>query len=248
MLGGINRTVLSSRTTEGHSQTGKSPFQIAFHGSINQGINMRKENCNLSILFQETDDRFIQSRQSLILFVLPGVVYRPAIEYVVREDNTVLFIPPSIWQNIYTASTAYGCVWCTGSGILKPFTSDTMAEWMKEAMIFAAGLGTRLRPLTDNLPKALVPVGGKPMLEHVILRLKAAGFAHIVINVHHFGQKIIDFLEEHKNFGVAVDISDERDALLDTGGGIRQGFRFSQIHPERPRRSRTSLDYRLTSH
>lgn len=97
-----------------------------------------------------------------------------------------------------------------------------MAEWMKEAMIFAAGLGTRLRPLTDNLPKALVPVGGKPMLEHVILRLKAAGFAHIVINVHHFGQKIIDFLEEHKNFGVAVDISDERDALLDTGGGIRK--------------------------
>lgn len=97
-----------------------------------------------------------------------------------------------------------------------------MAERMKEAMIFAAGLGTRLRPLTDNLPKALVPVGGKPMLEHVILRLKAAGFTHIVINVHHFGQKIIDFLEEKKNFGVAIDISDERDALLDTGGGIRK--------------------------
>lgn len=97
-----------------------------------------------------------------------------------------------------------------------------MAERMKEAMIFAAGLGTRLRPLTDNLPKALVLVDGKPMLEHVILRLKAAGFAHIVINVHHFGQKIIDFLEEKKNFGVAVDISDERDALLDTGGGIRK--------------------------
>lgn len=97
-----------------------------------------------------------------------------------------------------------------------------MAEPMKEAMIFAAGLGTRLRPLTDNLPKALVPVDGKPMLEHVILRLKKAGFAHIVVNVHHFGEKIIDFLEEKGNFGVAVDISDERDALLDTGGGIRK--------------------------
>lgn len=97
-----------------------------------------------------------------------------------------------------------------------------MAEPMKEAMIFAAGLGTRLRPLTDDLPKALVPVGGKPMLEHVILRLKRAGFDHIVVNVHHFGQKIVDFLEEKGNFGVTVDISDERDALLDTGGGIRK--------------------------
>lgn len=89
-------------------------------------------------------------------------------------------------------------------------------------MIFAAGLGSRLKPLTDNCPKALVPVGGKPLLEHVILRLKAAGFDHIVINIHHFGQQIIDFLAGNGNFGLRIDISDERDLLLDTGGAIKK--------------------------
>ena len=63
-----------------------------------------------------------------------------------------------------------------------------------KAMIFAAGLGTRLRPLTDNMPKALVPVAGKPMLQHVIERMKAAGFNEITINIHHFGEQIIDFV------------------------------------------------------
>ena len=63
-----------------------------------------------------------------------------------------------------------------------------------KAMIFAAGLGTRLRPLTDHMPKALVPVAGKPMLERVILRLKEAGFNEITVNIHHFGEQIIDFL------------------------------------------------------
>ena len=67
-------------------------------------------------------------------------------------------------------------------------------------MIFAAGLGTRLKPLTDHMPKALVPVSGKPMLEHVIEKLKAAGFDEIVINVHHFANQIIDFLKEKNNF------------------------------------------------
>lgn len=95
-----------------------------------------------------------------------------------------------------------------------------------KAMIFAAGLGTRLRPLTDNCPKALVAIAGKPMLEHVILRLKAAGFDHIVINIHHFGQQIIDFLRLHENFGLRIDISDEREELLDTGGGIRNAACF----------------------
>ena len=93
-------------------------------------------------------------------------------------------------------------------------------------MIFAAGLGSRLKPLTDNLPKALVPVAGKPMLEHVILKLKAAGFNEIVINIHHLGQQIIDFLEANNNFGVQIHISDERDYLLDTGGGIKKATRF----------------------
>lgn len=89
-------------------------------------------------------------------------------------------------------------------------------------MIFAAGLGTRLKPLTDHMPKALVPVAGKPMLEHVIEKLKAAGFDEIVINVHHFANQIIDFLKKKNNFGITIHISDETDFLLDTGGGIKK--------------------------
>lgn len=92
------------------------------------------------------------------------------------------------------------------------------------AMIFAAGLGTRLRPLTDNCPKALVKVKGKSLLEHNIIKLKEAGFDHIVVNVHHFGQQIIDFLEQNNNFGIDIKISDEREQLLDTGGGIRKAL------------------------
>ena len=95
-----------------------------------------------------------------------------------------------------------------------------------KAMIFAAGLGSRLKPLTDTMPKALIPVGGKPMLEHVILKLKDAGFDQIVINIHHFGQQIIDFLAANNNFGVQILISDERDYLLDTGGGIKKAANF----------------------
>lgn len=95
-----------------------------------------------------------------------------------------------------------------------------------KAMIFAAGLGTRLRPLTDNKPKALVPIAGRPMLERVILRLKEAGFDDITVNIHHFGQQIIDFLQANGNFGVDIHISDERDELLDTGGGIRKAMPF----------------------
>lgn len=81
-------------------------------------------------------------------------------------------------------------------------------------MIFAAGLGTRLKPLTDHQPKALVPVAGRPMLEHVILKLKKAGFNELVINIHHFGEQIIDFLKANQNFGLTIHISDERDLLL----------------------------------
>lgn len=93
-------------------------------------------------------------------------------------------------------------------------------------MIFAAGLGTRLRPLTDYTPKALVPVAGKPMLERVILRLKEAGFDDITINIHHFGEQIIEFLRANNDFGVTIHISDERDMLLDTGGGIKKARPF----------------------
>ena len=93
-------------------------------------------------------------------------------------------------------------------------------------MIFAAGLGTRLKPLTDHMPKALVPVAGKPMLEHVICKLKDYGFTEIVINIHHFGQQIIDFLNANQNFGLTIHISDERSLLLDTGGGINKASTF----------------------
>ena len=93
-------------------------------------------------------------------------------------------------------------------------------------MIFAAGLGTRLKPLTDTLPKALIPIAGKPLLEHVILKLKAAGFDEIIVNIHHFPDQIIDFLKANDNFGIRIEVSDERNQLLDTGGGIKKVASF----------------------
>lgn len=99
-----------------------------------------------------------------------------------------------------------------------------------KAMIFAAGLGTRLKPITDTLPKALVPVGGEPLLAHVIRKLVAAGYDHLVVNVHHFPDLIIGYLKEH-DFGVQVDISDERDFLLETGGGIAHARPFLEGEP-----------------
>ncbi|MBR2262597.1 MAG: nucleotidyltransferase family protein [Paludibacteraceae bacterium] len=95
-----------------------------------------------------------------------------------------------------------------------------------KAMIFAAGLGTRLKPITDTIPKALVPVGGKTLLEHVITKLAEEGFEEQIINVHHHADKILDFLKEKKNFGLHIEISDERDMLLDTGGGIKKAAHF----------------------
>ena len=101
-----------------------------------------------------------------------------------------------------------------------------------KAMIFAAGLGSRLKPLTDTMPKALVPIAGRPMLEHVILKLKAAGFTEIVINIHHFGEQILDFLKANENFGLIIHISDERDLLLDTGGGVKKARSFFENSDE----------------
>lgn len=89
-----------------------------------------------------------------------------------------------------------------------------------KAMIFAAGLGTRLLPLTAHTPKALIKVGGKTLLERSIAYLKKFGVDDIVVNIHHFPEQIRDFLQQHKNFGVQIRISDESDHLLDTGGGI----------------------------
>ena len=83
------------------------------------------------------------------------------------------------------------------------------------AMILAAGLGTRLKALTQDKPKALVPLNGKPLLQHCIENLIANGFHHIVINVHHFGKQIINFVENN-HFDAEIEISDERDLLMDT--------------------------------
>ena len=89
-----------------------------------------------------------------------------------------------------------------------------------KAMIFAAGLGTRLKPLTDNCPKALIKVGGKPMLQIVIEQLIKYGFNDIIINIHYLGNQIVDFLQQHQNFGINIVISDESNEILETGGGL----------------------------
>jgi len=103
---------------------------------------------------------------------------------------------------------------------------------IKQVMIFAAGLGTRLKPLTDTMPKALVRVGGQPLLWHVIMKLKAAGYERMVVNVHHFADQIIDYLQANGNFGTDIRISDERDGLLETGGGIKKALPL--FDPESP--------------
>ena len=103
-----------------------------------------------------------------------------------------------------------------------------------KAMIFAAGLGTRLKPLTNTMPKALVPLAGKTLLQWQIEKLKAAGITDIVVNVHHFPDQIIDYLRENNYFGCHIQVSDERNMLLETGGGLRKakslltGIRFPE--------------------
>lgn len=92
------------------------------------------------------------------------------------------------------------------------------------ALILAAGLGTRLGSFTADRPKALVEVEGRTMLEHQLRHLSAAGFDHFVINVHHFASQILEFLEKNQFFGLDITISDESDLLLDTGGGIRKAM------------------------
>lgn len=87
-----------------------------------------------------------------------------------------------------------------------------------KAMIFAAGLGTRLKPITDTLPKALVPVCGKPLIEHVVHRLKSAGIDEAVVNVHHFADKVEAWVAEQDL--MEISISDERQMLLETGGAV----------------------------
>ena len=95
-----------------------------------------------------------------------------------------------------------------------------------KAMILAAGLGTRLQPITNKKPKALVEVGGIPLLEIMIKKLISFGFNEIIINIHHFADQIIEFLERKNNFYINIAISDERNELLNTGGGIKKAGWF----------------------
>jgi len=92
---------------------------------------------------------------------------------------------------------------------------------MRQAMILAAGLGTRLKPLTDSMPKALVPVGGTPLLDLNIRKLQSQGYDRFVVNIHHFAQQIVDYVAQ-QDYAPLVHFSDETEALLETGGGLKK--------------------------
>ena len=94
-----------------------------------------------------------------------------------------------------------------------------------KAMILAAGLGTRLRPLTDDRPKAMVEIAGRTMLEITLGRLRGFGIQEVIINVHHFAARIVEYLKAHDNFGMRIEVSRE-DVLLDTGGGLKKAAPF----------------------
>lgn len=95
-----------------------------------------------------------------------------------------------------------------------------------KALLFAAGLGTRLKEQTLSKPKALIDLAGKPLLRHAIEHLKQFGISDITVNVFHFAEQVISYLEENNSFGINIQISDERDQLLDTGGGLKKASVF----------------------
>jgi NDP-sugar pyrophosphorylase family protein len=101
------------------------------------------------------------------------------------------------------------------------------------AMILAAGLGTRLRPLTDDRPKALVEINGRTLLEITLSRLRSFGVSEVIINVHHFADMVVDYLHAKNNFGMRIEISREEE-LLDTGGGLKKAAHFFLGHSSRP--------------
>ena len=94
-----------------------------------------------------------------------------------------------------------------------------------KAMILAAGLGTRLRPLTSDRPKALVEIGGRSLLEITLSRLRTFGVGEVIVNVHHFADVVVDYLKANNNFGMRIEVSRE-EALLDTGGGLKKAAWF----------------------
>jgi len=96
-----------------------------------------------------------------------------------------------------------------------------------KAMVLAAGLGTRLRPLTDARPKALVEIAGRTLLEITLTRLRSFGVNEVIVNVHHFADMVVEFLRAHSNFGMRIEVSRE-DVLLDTGGGLKKAAWFFQ--------------------
>jgi len=96
-----------------------------------------------------------------------------------------------------------------------------------KAMILAAGLGTRLRPLTDDRPKALVEINGRTLLEITLARLRSFGVREVIINVHHFADIIVEYMKANDNFGMRIEVSRE-EALLDTGGGLKKAAWFFQ--------------------
>lgn len=95
-----------------------------------------------------------------------------------------------------------------------------------KAMILAAGLGTRLRPLTNDRPKALVELAGKTLLEITLARLRSSGVTDVIINLHHFSGQVVAYLQANQNFGLRIEISREDDLLLDTGGGLKKAAWF----------------------
>ncbi len=99
-----------------------------------------------------------------------------------------------------------------------------------KAMILAAGLGTRLRPLTDDRPKALVEVNGRPMLEITLSRLRSFGVREVIVNAYHFADMIVDYLRANQNFGMKIEVSREEE-LLDTGGGLKKAADFFLGNP-----------------
>ena len=101
-----------------------------------------------------------------------------------------------------------------------------------KAMVLAAGLGTRLRPLTDSRPKALVEVSGRTLLEITLARLRESGVNEVIVNVHHFADMVVDYLKSKDNFGMRIEISRE-DVLLDTGGGLKKAAWFFLEDPKR---------------
>lgn len=100
-----------------------------------------------------------------------------------------------------------------------------------KAIILAAGLGSRLRPLTDNKPKALVEWEGIPLIDHVVLKLKESGFTEIIINLHHHAEMIMEHVKKMDNFGIRIEFSHEKEELLDTGGGIANASWFFDERP-----------------